>query len=253
MDEFRKRSQVTLYLIISLILIVALLLILSKLITKSESKSLVRNNAENSDDYNLLVDDCLRKTTYAGIMFIGYQGGSYHLSKNSENYYIYGIEYRIRNNMTYPFRIYNIQVELDSYVTNNLQKCRNLENITPKYEFNLSAAKIRTEITDTEITIAAEIPIKSNIRSISKLKGEYYTTLELPITRYYEAANGLLDILLVAGNLTPLSAIGHHSTENYYRYNIVYLNDNRTVYKLLFYDPGSNLTSYYIQFIVDSK
>ena len=188
---FDNKAQITFFLILGLVLLFAFIggfFIYNKIKTENteeESKRIAELNLQ-ADNVQKYIDECIRKTSYDGLIRLGNTGG-YIQMPNLLNFK--GTSYwQIEQANIQPF-LNQTQERLIDYININFPKCVESGNFT---QFRVQVEKKQPTTSlyfgSNDVTIKINYPIKLSKEKFTKEILDFHNTLDLRYRAVFEAA-----------------------------------------------------------------
>ena len=187
----KKKGQITFFIILVLVLIFAAIAtyFMYNKIKQERAEEEARRVAElnlQADSIKKYINECIRKTSYDGLIKLGQTGGYIQIPKIIN---FKGTSYwQIDQANIQPF-LNQTQEILIEYINANLPKCVEAGNLT-NLGFSIEKEKPTTSIYfgNNDVTVKAYYPLKLSKGKFTKEFSDFHNTLDLRYRAVFEAA-----------------------------------------------------------------
>ncbi len=190
-----KRGQLSLFVVLGLGLFAIIVLgyYYSNLRGEDSQEKAELELSLRADEINKYVSDCIRKSTFEGLVILG-QNGGYIQTPNLISFK--GTSYWYLNQVNIQPFLNQTQERLIEYVNEKVPDCVDGANAS-KFGFQVEKGNPFTYIdfSNNDVVVRVVYPIKASKQSFSKEFSEFYNTFDIRYRQVFEAASEVNDHL----------------------------------------------------------
>ena len=248
-----KRSQITIFLIISIVIVLSIILIIllkSKISEQKQFSEITRINNE--------LNDCFQQRSLDAVYLIGLQGGYVNLPSPNLKTGISSTAYGLKDNKNILLSIQKIQDEISGFLGLTLPFCLNSGDY-PELEINFKNINTNTKILDK---ITTESVISLSVSSITENKSfildkTYQSEIPIRLKQIHETANQIIKKHLENHGFIDLTFL----TEQDFDITFSHYDDNTLIYIITDFESSPEITelneleetAYSFVFVVEGK
>ncbi len=258
-----KRGQVTVFVIIGIVLIILLLLFFFLRDRVSLGPPSQQNIEDQFPQIKEHIEECLTELATPRIKQMGLQGGFIDTPadtfRNQQNNKISYLCYDIKDQpycRSRILRLEDMESELSEYLLQDLQtQCLNIAAFDkPGYDLTRGNLDIKTTISDDNVLIEANLPIKITRGGLQAEESEYSALINVPLGRLHQASRDIVDAESITGifDTVPYSLLKTQLTSRPYVIQKLQPYPDK-LYILKIKDTPSENEEYIFQFFVEGE
>ena len=258
-----KRGQVTVFVIIGIVLIILILLFYFLKDKVSLGPPSQQNIEDQFPQIKEHIEECLVEIATPRLRQMGLQGGFINTPadtfRNHQNNKVSYLCYDIKDQpycRSRILRLEDMENELSEYILQDLQnQCLNINAFEkPGYDLNKGNLDIKTTISDDNVLIDANLPIKITRGDLSAEESEFSVLINVPLGRLYQASRDIVNAESLTGifDTVPYSLLKTQLTSKPYILQKLQPYPDK-LYFLKIKDTPSEDEEYIFQFFVEGE